>query len=309
MKVLAIDGGGIRGLIPALVLAEIERRTERRIAELVDMIAGTSTGGILACALGKPDPLPAAEVASLYVEEGPKIFDRSLLKQITSLGGYLDERYSDKGLVRALERYLGDTPMTAATRAAAADRLRHRGARDPPPALRGRALRRLDGRGRPRHLGRADLLRARPPRRRDADRRRRVRDQPGAVRLRRGRAASSTSCSRSARASTPARCPTTKVKDWGQLEWARPVIDVVFDGGQDAVDLQLRALAPRRLRPPADPAREGQRRPRRRQRATTSSASARRPSGSSRRATTTPSSTTSAHACTACSELAPRRRR
>ena len=115
MKVLAIDGGGIRGLIPALVLAEIESRTGRRIADLVDMIAGTSTGGILACALGKPDPLPASEIASLYVEEGPKIFDRSLLKQITSLGGYLDERYSDKGLVRALERYLGDTPMTAAT--------------------------------------------------------------------------------------------------------------------------------------------------------------------------------------------------
>src|SRR5919107_900875 len=115
MKVLAIDGGGIRGLIPALVLAEIERRTERRIADLVDMVAGTSTGGILACALGKPDPLPAAEIASLYVEEGPKIFDRSLLKQITSLGGYLDERYSDKGLVQALERYLGDTAMQAAT--------------------------------------------------------------------------------------------------------------------------------------------------------------------------------------------------
>ena len=101
MKVLSIDGGGIRGLIPALVLAEIERRTGRRIADLVDMIAGTSTGGILACALAKPDPLPAAEVASLYVEEGPRIFDRSLLKQITSLGGYLDERYSDTGLVRA----------------------------------------------------------------------------------------------------------------------------------------------------------------------------------------------------------------
>ena len=48
MKVLSIDGGGIRGLIPALVLAEIELRTERRIADLVDMIAGTSTGGILA---------------------------------------------------------------------------------------------------------------------------------------------------------------------------------------------------------------------------------------------------------------------
>ena len=63
MKVLAIDGGGIRGLIPALVLAEIESRTGRRIADMVDLIAGTSTGGILACALAKPDPLTASEVA------------------------------------------------------------------------------------------------------------------------------------------------------------------------------------------------------------------------------------------------------
>ena len=39
------------------------------------------------------------------------------------------------------------------------------------------------------------------------------------------------------------RLPYDKVKDWGQLEWARPVIDVVFDGGQDAVDFQMRALA------------------------------------------------------------------
>ena len=40
VRILAIDGGGIRGLIPALVLAEIERRTSRRIADLVDLVAG-----------------------------------------------------------------------------------------------------------------------------------------------------------------------------------------------------------------------------------------------------------------------------
>ena len=49
MKVPCIDGGGIRGLIPALVLAEIERRTRAPDRELVDLVAGTSTGGVLAC--------------------------------------------------------------------------------------------------------------------------------------------------------------------------------------------------------------------------------------------------------------------
>ena len=48
VKILSIDGGGIRGIIPALLLSEIERQTQRPIAELFDLIAGTSTGGILA---------------------------------------------------------------------------------------------------------------------------------------------------------------------------------------------------------------------------------------------------------------------
>jgi uncharacterized protein len=243
MKVLAIDGGGIRGLIPALVLAEIERRTERRIADLVDMIAGTSTGGILACALGKPDPLPAGEIAPLYVEEGPKIFDRSLLRQITSLGGYLDERYSDKGLVRALERYLGDTPMSAATL----------------PLLltaydtEKRAIHMLRSEGE--HSGAtmveaAHATSAAPtyfePVRLD-----------GATLIDGGVFATNPSLVAFAEVrgkldlllslgtgEHTRPLPYEKIKDWGQLEWARPLIDVVFDGGQDAVDLQLRALLP-----------------------------------------------------------------
>jgi patatin-like phospholipase/acyl hydrolase len=119
VKVLCIDGGGIRGLIPALVLAEIERRTGRRTAEMVDFVAGTSTGGILACALTRrgPDGGPlftAEELAGIYVEEGPRIFRRSLLKRLFSIDGWIDERYEDDGLDAALERYLGDAPLSDA---------------------------------------------------------------------------------------------------------------------------------------------------------------------------------------------------
>src|SRR5918997_3167764 len=110
---LAIDGGGIRGLIPALVLAEIERRTGRPMADMVDLVAGTSTGGVLACGLTRPgdDGRPrfsAEELAGIYVEEGPRIFHRGLLKRIFSVGGWIDERYEDDGLNAALARYLGD---------------------------------------------------------------------------------------------------------------------------------------------------------------------------------------------------------
>ena len=119
MNVLCIDGGGIRGLIPALVLAEIERRTGRRAAEMFDLVAGTSTGGILACGLTRPgtDGRPrfsAAELANIYVEEGPRIFHRSALKRITSVEGLLDERYDDDGLNAALARYLGDARLAEA---------------------------------------------------------------------------------------------------------------------------------------------------------------------------------------------------
>jgi patatin-like phospholipase/acyl hydrolase len=119
VKILCIDGGGIRGLIPALVLAEIERRTGRRTAEMVDFVAGTSTGGILACGLTRrgPDGGPlftAEERAGIYVEEGPRIFRRSLLKRLFSIDGWIDERYEDDGLDAALERYLGDAPLSDA---------------------------------------------------------------------------------------------------------------------------------------------------------------------------------------------------
>jgi patatin-like phospholipase/acyl hydrolase len=243
MKVLTIDGGGIRGLIPALVLAEIERRTERRIADLVDMIAGTSTGGILACALGKPDPLPAAEIASLYVEEGPKIFDRSLLKQITSLGGYLDERYSDKGLVRALERYLGDTPMTAATvpllltaydtEARAIHLLRSEGEHSVATMVEAaHATSAAPTYFEPVRLDGATLIDGGV-----------FATNPALVAFAELRGKLDLLLSLGTGEHTRP-LPYEKVKDWGQLEWARPVIDVVFDGGQDAVDMQLRALLP-----------------------------------------------------------------
>ncbi len=241
MRVLAIDGGGIRGLIPALVLAEIERRTGRRVADLVDMIAGTSTGGILACALGKPDPLPAAEIASLYVEEGPRIFDRSLLKRITSLGGYLDERYESKGLLRALERYLGGEPMTAATvplLLTAYDTER-----------RGIHFLRSEGAGSGATMVEAAHATSAAPTYFEPVR------LGGATLIDGGVFAINPSLCAFAEVGGrldvllslgtgehTRRLEHDEIEDWGQLEWARPLIDVVFDGGQDAVDFQLRAL-------------------------------------------------------------------
>jgi patatin-like phospholipase/acyl hydrolase len=116
LKVLSIDGGGIRGIIPATILAEIERRTGTRTARLFDLVAGTSTGGILALGLACPgadgEPrLSAAELCALYESEGRRIFDRSLWHRILALENLADEKYEAGGLEDVLREYLGEARL------------------------------------------------------------------------------------------------------------------------------------------------------------------------------------------------------
>ena len=95
VRVLSIDGGGIRGFIPSLFLKEVERRAGNKpLAELFDLIVGTSTGAIIGIglALGKS----AAELAEFYPAYGRRIFggtdDRSELeKRIWGSGADLGE--------------------------------------------------------------------------------------------------------------------------------------------------------------------------------------------------------------------------
>ncbi len=116
--ILSIDGGGIRGIIPALVLSEIERRTEKKISEVFDLVAGTSTGGILVLGLSKDDgngnpEFSANDLASLYEKRGKDIFSRSLRKGVSSVGGVIEEKYSQEGLEEVLEEYFGNEPIGA----------------------------------------------------------------------------------------------------------------------------------------------------------------------------------------------------
>jgi patatin-like phospholipase/acyl hydrolase len=52
IKVLTIDGGGIRGIIPAIILDELQKRLSQDLWQAFDLIAGTSTGGIIALGIG-----------------------------------------------------------------------------------------------------------------------------------------------------------------------------------------------------------------------------------------------------------------
>lgn len=115
-KILSIDGGGIRGLIPALVLSKIEEMTGRPTAESFDLIAGTSTGGILALGFAKDNgkgkaQYSAKDLADIYQSRGRDIFSRSLWKGVSSVAGLADESYSHKGIEKVLDEYFGDDPL------------------------------------------------------------------------------------------------------------------------------------------------------------------------------------------------------
>jgi patatin-like phospholipase/acyl hydrolase len=71
-RILSLDGGGIMGTFTAAVLAQLEEMTGKKVVNHFDLITGTSTGGIIAIALGLG--IPAKEVLDFYATKGPDIF-------------------------------------------------------------------------------------------------------------------------------------------------------------------------------------------------------------------------------------------
>jgi uncharacterized protein len=85
VRVLSIDGGGVRGLVPATVLSSLERTAQRPVHELFDLVAGTSTGAILAASLCAPMPKSAAELVDLYLANLRRIFREDPVRKVTSV--------------------------------------------------------------------------------------------------------------------------------------------------------------------------------------------------------------------------------
>ena len=138
VRALSIDGGGIRGVIPARFLAELERTAGRPVSQLFDVIAGTSTGGIIALGLATPgtDGRPkwtAAAAAEIYATRGREIFprfslaelrarrDRRAARPIVQLVGavalprrYGNARYYSEGLETVLHDTFEDSRLSEA---------------------------------------------------------------------------------------------------------------------------------------------------------------------------------------------------
>ncbi len=263
VRILAIDGGGIRGIIPALLLAEIEKRTGRRIAELFDLVAGTSTGGILALGLTIPKtpsaPLYTAnQLADMYACHGPGIFSRSVWHRLAACGNLAHEKYPARGIEQVLLDYFGDSRLRDASTAVLA--VSYEIERSLPFFFRSSMARvRPDYDFPARDVARATS--AAP-----------TYFQP--MKIPTGTNSDHyTLIDGGVFANNPAACalveartthpdaaaylivslgtgelnysfPYDSAKNWGLAKWAVPMLDIVFDGVSKTVDYQLRQLQP-----------------------------------------------------------------
>ena len=98
-QILSLDGGGIKGLFSAAVLAAIEEDLKINIVDHFDLIAGTSTGGIIAIGLGLG--MKPREIVEFYLREGPKIFPRHLGVKWFQHWAY--RKFSPEPLIMALQ--------------------------------------------------------------------------------------------------------------------------------------------------------------------------------------------------------------
>src|SRR5215468_2880242 len=114
-KILSIDAGGVRGIIPATILAEVEARTGQPVSNLFDFFAGTSSGGMLVLGLNRPNlsgcALPsssAIEVAGLFYEWSNRAFGNKLQKNNQPIG----EMNSGNGIEGVFREFFGDALLS-----------------------------------------------------------------------------------------------------------------------------------------------------------------------------------------------------
>jgi uncharacterized protein len=129
IRILSLDGGGIRGVIPAYVLKNIEEKSQEisknpnlRIADLFDLIVGTSTGGILSCFYLVPNPLSekdapiskyrASDALEFYVKKGYSIFNKSKRSNWLGVRSLFNANaYSPNTLEQIFEEEFGQLKM------------------------------------------------------------------------------------------------------------------------------------------------------------------------------------------------------
>ncbi|WP_420445313.1 CBASS cGAMP-activated phospholipase [Candidatus Poriferisodalis sp.] len=102
-QVLSLDGGGLRGIFSAAVLTALEEDLDSPVLDHFDLVTGTSTGGLIALALGAG--VPARSILEFFVEEGSQVF-RAPRKRVARQ--FVRPKYNGRALDSALQRLFGD---------------------------------------------------------------------------------------------------------------------------------------------------------------------------------------------------------
>lgn len=122
IRILSLDGGGIRGIITCVILKYIEEQLQKtdqpnaKIGDYFDLIGGTSTGGLITSILLCPDNIKKArfsvqEALDLYAKRGDTIFDVSFWKHLLNPFGLFNEKISQKNLETQLKEVFGDLQL------------------------------------------------------------------------------------------------------------------------------------------------------------------------------------------------------
>ncbi len=118
MGVLSVDGGGVRGIIPAYILAYLEARSGQRANQLFETMAGTSTGGLIAASLSGPlkdDPSgsQALKLVDHFYTQSADIFDDKFWRNVTTIWGVFGAKFDHQPLQRILRDRFGEQPLSA----------------------------------------------------------------------------------------------------------------------------------------------------------------------------------------------------
>lgn len=105
-RVLSLSGGGIRGVYTASFLAKLEELTGKRVADHFDLIVGTSTGGLIALAMGLEQS--PASIRDFYLERGSAIFPpEKRIKRWCRGEEIVFPKYDGIGLQDAVQKRVG----------------------------------------------------------------------------------------------------------------------------------------------------------------------------------------------------------
>ncbi len=107
-RILSIDGGGLRGIIPLVILQKLDLAVPGW-RKNINMFAGTSTGGLIALCLAKR--MEPAELLNIYMRQGAFIFDRNLWHEIKELGNLTGPKYDSTNREKVCTDVLGDLQL------------------------------------------------------------------------------------------------------------------------------------------------------------------------------------------------------